>query len=109
MTAQVVAQLPLHRLLEELEAWRADPNAANVASLRDALSRLLEAYAVHGCYIVVNAPPLAKLNIGAGSLSDDASDAGAPETVRYLESWRASRSRRHAAHRRPRIGSANDG
>ena len=86
MAQHVVAQLPLHQLLEELEGWRADPSEPRIDSLRMALERLLEAYAVSGSHILIDAPPLPMFSVGAGSLSTGpALESSGAQTVRHLQ------------------------
>lgn len=60
-------QLPLLALLEALEAWQQEP-AAHVAPLATALARVVGASGAAGAYVVVDAPPLARLELGAGTL-----------------------------------------
>ncbi len=69
MAGTGVTQLPVHQLLEALDAWRSEPNDARLDSLGRGLARLLDAYAMRGCHIALDAPPLAELSIGAGTLT----------------------------------------
>lgn len=86
MAEHVVAQLPLHQLLEELEAWRVDPSEARIDALRNALGRLLDAYGVRGSHVVVDSPPLPMLSVGAGSLmTSPTTEPSRRETIRHLE------------------------
>lgn len=106
---------PLAATLDALERWQEDPTPDRLAELRDRLEGVLEVVGVRGIVLEVCAPPLATLEVGAGSLShlpgqdarddlevhplgsheghqvlgrvflDEASAAGAEDLVRGLE------------------------
>src|SRR5687767_2388068 len=63
------ALLPVHEMLEALEAWRVEQSDAGIDVLRGALAHLLVAYDVLGVHISLDAPPLPALRVGAGTLA----------------------------------------
>jgi signal transduction histidine kinase len=70
MVEQRTRLLPLHQLLAALEVWRSETPEATNKGVHDALSSVVDAYGVGGAYVVVDAPSLPALQIGAGSLAE---------------------------------------
>lgn len=60
--------LPLHALLEALDAWQTDPQPATEELLGPAFERLFTAYAVAGAQVTVTLPDTERLEIGFGTL-----------------------------------------
>lgn len=68
MNSQAPPPLPLHGLLEALDAWQAQPEAEARERVEHAFRRLFAAYGVAGAYLHVDIPTLPDLTIGFGSL-----------------------------------------
>lgn len=83
MTDRGSALLPVHEMLEALEAWRVEQSDAGIDVLRGALAHLLVAYDVPGVHISLDAPPLPALRVGAGTLAGQR-PTGARPTARTL-------------------------
>jgi signal transduction histidine kinase len=73
MNATPIEPLPLHAILEALEAGR--PPAERRRALRAGLGRLLDAYGVAGAELLIEAPPLERLALAVGSLRHQTSPA----------------------------------
>jgi hypothetical protein len=77
-------QLPLHRLIDDLDAWRAEPSSARRDAVKAAVDELIRAYGVRGVELTVNSPAMPTLQLAAGSTAASAAAvtlalAGAPE------------------------------
>ncbi len=66
-----VPQLPLPAFLTALDAWRARPEPEEGGNLERELGSLLERTGFLGALVVVDAPPLAAVEIRAGTLAAD--------------------------------------
>jgi signal transduction histidine kinase len=62
-------RLPMHRALEELDAWLTRPSPSRVRRLVAALGYLISANGAEGAYLHIDAPPLPRLELGIGSLA----------------------------------------
>jgi signal transduction histidine kinase len=63
--------LPMHRLIADLDAWRADPTADNSDVVADAVANLVRAYGVKGVELIVDTPALPRLEIREGASATD--------------------------------------
>ena len=69
MAERVAEILPLQLVLEELDAWQADPSPARRNDIAAALQRMATNYGARGVYVRVSATPMRELEVGAGSLA----------------------------------------
>jgi signal transduction histidine kinase len=71
-------RLPLPPLLEALDAWQHERRASDREAVADALLGLAAATDLAGMSLAVDAPPLAELAVGCGSLAAATADGGHP-------------------------------
>jgi signal transduction histidine kinase len=69
MATHQVALLPVHDFQARLHEWRQEPSDDALHSLCESFDRVLNAYGVNGALLTVDAPPLPRLVVAAGSLS----------------------------------------
>jgi signal transduction histidine kinase len=69
-TAQAVPLLPVHGLMNLLDAWRADQSPGRQAELAAGLERVVEAYGGTGARLALSSPTLPQLALAVGSLAD---------------------------------------
>ncbi len=70
------AHLPLPAFLGALDAWRARPGLAERPALEEALAALVERTGFRGAAVVLDAPPLAPVELRAGTLAAEHDPAG---------------------------------
>ena len=78
MAARHAALLPLHDFLSQLQAWQTDRSPDQLDRLRMSINRIADAYGAAGVYLTVNIPPLAPIELGAGTLRDGNVSASRP-------------------------------
>jgi len=66
--------LGLRDVATSLEAWRRDPNAATYARLTEAFGTVVTGSGLGGGHIHLHAPPLAEVELRAGSLLDEGAE-----------------------------------
>lgn len=76
------AALPLHALLQALEAWQEHPGRRSLERLRTVLLGTVIANGATGAHLTLDAPPLPHLTLGVGELSEGPPEAEAPARVR---------------------------
>jgi signal transduction histidine kinase len=65
------ARLPLPAFISALDAWRARPDPEERPALEAALTRLVERTGFRGASLTVDAPPLVRVEVHAGSLATE--------------------------------------
>lgn len=70
------ALLPLHDFLAQLQAWQTDRSPEQLELLSASIKKIADAYGAAGVRLAVGIPPLAPLDVGAGSLRDGQPPAG---------------------------------
>ncbi len=73
---------PLAAMIEALDSVLEDPSADRARLAAAALRTLLTAAGAEGAYLRIDAPPLPKLGLGAGTLSDGPAVTDRPTTIR---------------------------
>jgi signal transduction histidine kinase len=73
---------PLAALIEALDGLLEDPGPVRSREATAALRTLLTAAGADGAYLEIDASPLAKLNLGAGTLADGPARAGLQHALR---------------------------
>ncbi len=68
MTDQQPSPLPLHGLLEALDAWQAHPRPATLRGVEQAFERLFTLYGVSGARLAITLPELPELVVASGTL-----------------------------------------
>lgn len=68
MSEEAALPLPLHELLEALDAWQSEPGPAATAPVRRAFERLFAAYGVSDAHLIAETPTLPALAVGFGRL-----------------------------------------
>ncbi|MGD0019410.1 MAG: GAF domain-containing sensor histidine kinase [Candidatus Limnocylindrales bacterium] len=72
--------LGLRDVAAALEAWRRDPNPATHGRLSEAFGRLVTGSGLGGGYLYLHAPPLAEVELRAGSLLDERAETAGLRT-----------------------------
>ena len=78
----VTEPFPLAALIEALDDLLEAPDPARSHQATAALRTLLATAGAHGAYLEVDAPPLPRLALGAGTLADGPDASGAPTSIR---------------------------
>ncbi|HUG47438.1 MAG TPA: GAF domain-containing sensor histidine kinase [Candidatus Limnocylindria bacterium] len=60
--------LPLHQLLEALDAWQAGPGPQPARAVEDAFAQVFTAYGLAGAHVLMQLPGLPQLAVGYGTL-----------------------------------------
>jgi signal transduction histidine kinase len=76
-------RLPLQQALEELDLWQARPTPGRLRRVTSALERLVVAYGTPGAYVDIDAPPLPRLTVGVGSMSELSPDTAGQVANEY--------------------------
>jgi len=66
------ALLPLHDFLAQLQEWQVNRSPEQLKVLRSSLNRVAANYGATGVRLYVDIPALARLDLGSGTLGDDA-------------------------------------
>ena len=78
MVTEQAALLPLHDFLARLEAWQTEQSNSALDELRASFERIVSAHGALGARLTADAPPLARIQMGAGTL---AVEAGGPDAT----------------------------
>jgi signal transduction histidine kinase len=79
-------RLPLHEAIDALHAWARSPDARHTSAVRRALEHVATANGLRGAHLTSDAPPLAPLACGVGTLARRPLDVGRHRDVVALHS-----------------------
>ncbi len=80
--AKAAETFPLAALIEALDAMLEDPGPDQSREATAALRTLLTAAGADGAYLEIDASPLPRLRLGAGTLAEGPATAGRPDSIR---------------------------
>jgi signal transduction histidine kinase len=76
------ALLPMHDFLAQLQAWQSDRSPEQLELLRSSLDRVATQHGATGVHLHFDGPPLAPIDLGAGTLGADRQAADKPGRAR---------------------------